>query len=136
MKELIFVDTNFLVGLNYPKDQYYEQVKALLLAGEGKWELLITDYIIDEVYTGLLTKAGYFYAMNFDSDLDREVWTVVKINDDYFQKAREVFKRFNKDKEWSFTDCTSYVVMKQLKVKKVLTFDENFGEMGFEVVGR
>jgi len=35
------------------------------------------------------------------------------------------------DKEWSFTDCVSYVVMKQCEITDVFTFDHHFTQMGF-----
>lgn len=34
-----------------------------------------------------------------------------------------------------FTDCTSYVVMKELGIKLVFTFDEHFRQMGFKLLG-
>src|SRR3990170_3669821 len=49
------------------------------------------------------------------------------------EKARGVFFR-QRDKDYSFTDCTSLVVMQELKLKRVLTTDRHFRQMGFEVV--
>lgn len=34
-------------------------------------------------------------------------------------------------KEWSFTDCVSYVVMKQREITEAFTFDHHFAQMGF-----
>jgi len=48
-------------------------------------------------------------------------------------KARDVFFR-HRDKSYSFTDCTSFVVMKELKLKQALTTDRHFRQMGFEVL--
>ena len=49
------------------------------------------------------------------------------------ERARQVFFR-HRDKEYSFTDCTSLVVMQELKLKQVLTTDRHFRQMGFEVL--
>jgi len=35
------------------------------------------------------------------------------------------------DKQWSFTDCTSYVVMRQLGIEEAFAFDRHFEQMGF-----
>lgn len=35
---------------------------------------------------------------------------------------------------FSFTDCTSFADMKSLRLRKVLTLDRHFAQMGFEVV--
>lgn len=39
-----------------------------------------------------------------------------------------------KDKSYSFTDCTSFVVMKRLKITKCLALDSHFKQEGFEKV--
>ena len=35
------------------------------------------------------------------------------------------------DKAWSFTDCTSFVLMENLGSRKALAFDANFRQAGF-----
>ena len=35
------------------------------------------------------------------------------------------------DKLWSFTDCVSYVVMKQRGITEAFAFDHHFEQMGF-----
>ena len=37
-------------------------------------------------------------------------------------------------KDFSFTDCCSFVVMRELRIRRVLTLDHHFRQMGFEVV--
>ena len=93
--------------------------------------MLTTDYVVDETYTGILTSSNYENAMEFDKALNMQGFKMELITPKLFNKAREVFRKYNKDKVWSFTDCTSYVVMKELKIKTVFTFDKNFEEMGF-----
>lgn len=34
------------------------------------------------------------------------------------------------DKQWSFTDCTSRVVMERLGIQKVFAFDDHFRQFG------
>ena len=49
------------------------------------------------------------------------------------EKARRVFFR-HRDKDYSFTDCTSLVVMQELKLRQALTTDQHFRQMGFQVL--
>jgi predicted nucleic acid-binding protein len=49
------------------------------------------------------------------------------------EKAGGVFFR-HRDKEYSFTDCTSFVVMKELRLTKALTTDRHFRQMGFHAM--
>jgi hypothetical protein len=47
--------------------------------------------------------------------------------------ARSLFFR-NRDKDYSFTDCTSFVVMRELRLREALTTDRLFRQIGFHVV--
>ena len=49
------------------------------------------------------------------------------------EKARKAFFRY-RDKNYSFTDCTSLVVMQELRLKQALTTDRHFRQMGFQVL--
>jgi predicted nucleic acid-binding protein len=44
-----------------------------------------------------------------------------------------IFFRY-RDKDFSFTDCTSFVVMKELRLQQVLTTDAHFAQMGFQML--
>ena len=48
------------------------------------------------------------------------------------EKARGLFFRY-RDKEFSFTDCTSFILMRELKVREALTTDRHFHQAGFGV---
>jgi predicted nucleic acid-binding protein len=37
------------------------------------------------------------------------------------------------DKDFSFTDCTSFVLMKKLRIEKAFAFDDHFVQTGFEL---
>ncbi len=45
-------------------------------------------------------------------------------------KAWEYFKRHS-DKEYSFTDCTTFMLMKEMKLSNFFAFDEDFVKTGF-----
>ena len=36
------------------------------------------------------------------------------------------------DRHYSFTDCTSFVVMRELKIRQAVTTDHHFAGAGFE----
>jgi predicted nucleic acid-binding protein len=47
-----------------------------------------------------------------------------------FEATQRYFLR-HLDLAWSFTDCLSFQVMKQLRLREALTKDEHFREAGF-----
>jgi predicted nucleic acid-binding protein len=55
------------------------------------------------------------------------------IDHDRFEKARQLFFQY-RDKGFSFTDCTSFVVMRELRLTLVLSSDRHFRQMAFQAV--
>lgn len=49
------------------------------------------------------------------------------------QRAQEVLFRYT-DKDWSFADATSFVVMERLGMRYAFTFDSDFAQYGFTVL--
>lgn len=135
----VFMDATALCALNNPRDQYASSSQRILQKLEASHAALIaTDYVIDEAATLLLThiKGGFWLAKNLLDWVLRPTSTVTVewIDSVRFREAADVFRRFNRDKQWSFTDCTSYVVMKERKIKTAFSFDEHFREMGMKLL--
>ncbi len=59
------------------------------------------------------------------------VLEVVHIDEAFIHQGFEMFKDRN-DKDWSLTDCISFVVMKEKRITTALTSDHHFKQAGFE----
>jgi uncharacterized protein len=117
----IFIDSTAFRAWCDLNDGFSQQAAQIVRSRVFKrGRLVTTDYILDETYTGLLTRSGYFYAMKFDAMINEGSWKIEHIDEERFAASLEVFRRFNKDKQWSFTD---------------FAFDDHFAEMGFSVLG-
>ena len=99
----------------------------------GVWKIPPLTTI--KLYTLLLLHIGYAKTLEFKNKLDtltaRQFLKIIWINEETAAKAWAIFERFNTDKQWSFTDCTSYVVMQEQGITDVFTFDRHFSQMGF-----
>ena len=97
--------------------------------------LVTSNYILDELYTLLLMNVGYLPTVNYKEKLDiliaEHVLDVIWIDRDLAKRGWDVFEQYNSDKQWSFTDCTSYVVMEEFGITEAFTFDHHFEQMGF-----
>ena len=58
---------------------------------------------------------------------------LIHITEALFLEGRRWLER-HQDKRYSLTDCLSFVVMKQFKLKAALTFDKHFAQAGFQMV--
>jgi predicted nucleic acid-binding protein len=96
--------------------------------------LVTTDYVVDETLTltrlrlGLAAAEAWWEQIEGSFRVRHETIDALRA-----EKARAVFFR-HRDKRYSFTDCTSFVVMKQLKLKEALTTDRHFLQMGFKAL--
>ena len=43
-----------------------------------------------------------------------------------------MFQRYD-DKQWAFTDCTSFVLMRQNNLHRAFAFDYHFAQAGFQL---
>lgn len=96
--------------------------------------LVSTNYVLDETLTLIRVRLGLHAAERWwkvvsGSSLVRWEW-IDPVRD---EKARVWFFRW-KDKDFSITDCTSFVVMRELRLKRALTTDRHFRDAGFEIV--
>ena len=130
----LFVDTSAWLALNDRNDQYHN--KAVLKSTEikrQKIELITSEYIIDESITLIRYRVSHKAAVIFgDSLINSNIVRIIDVTGEDRIKAWEMFKGYE-DKELSFTDCISFVIMKNLKLYKAFTFDEHFKQMGFEI---
>jgi uncharacterized protein len=56
-----------------------------------------------------------------------------RIDSDRFEKAVSCSSG-NRDKDFSFTDCTSFVIMREARLTHALTTDGQFRQAGFHVL--
>jgi predicted nucleic acid-binding protein len=131
----IFVDTSAWAAIADAGDSNHEIAQMYKEEIAKSCNLLVTNYIFDELHTLMLMNLGYQDTVDFKHDIDTLIETgiveVVWVTEAIAEDAWMVFEKFNVDKEWSFTDCVSYVVIKQHKITEVFTFDRHFTQMGF-----
>lgn len=134
MKSL-FVDTAGWVACADAADPAHARsVAARDTALESGHVLVTTDYVVDEALTLVRMRLGLPAAEAWWHQVDRSSrlrWE--RIDSDRFEKARAAFFRY-RDKDFSFTDCTSFIVMRERRLTQVLTTDRHFRQMGFQML--
>jgi len=131
----IFVDTSAWDALADKADK--DHLSALRFRDKiaGECKLVTSNYILDELYTLLLMNVGYQPTIDYKEKLDiliaEHVLDVIWIDHELAKRGWDVFEQYNVDKQWSFTDCMSYVVMKESGITEVFAFDHHFEQMGF-----
>jgi uncharacterized protein len=94
--------------------------------------LITTDVVVDETMTLIRFRLGLAAASAWWQRIDgsaRLRWE--RVESDRFERARNLFQY--RDKNLLFTDCTSFAIMRELRLTTVITTDGHFRQVGFDV---
>ena len=133
---MIFVDTSAWYAVEVEDDVNHEAAcKFLSTIASGKHGISVTtDYVLDETLTLLRSRRSLSSASAFIDKIKKSKSVrVFWVEEGLFEKALEVFQRSER-KSWSFTDCTSFALMKDLLIPNAFTFDGNFREAGLQIL--
>ncbi len=134
--ERIFVDTSGWVALFVENDRNHKKAVSIFEEIKSSKALIYTsDYIVDETITTILARGSHRQSVFAGEALfTSEIIKIVPVSSDYLQTAWELYQKY-KDKKFSFTDVTSFTIMKDLNIKKAFAFDREFLQAGIELMG-
>mgnify|MGYP001406099122 CR=1 FL=1 len=93
----------------------------------------LLPFVFDEVATLTQARLGQRTALLVGKTLlDPKLATLLHITPSDEKASWKLFEK-RADKSCSFTDCTSFIVMRRQKVKMAPTFDHHFAQEGFHV---
>lgn len=129
---MIFADTGGLFAASVPVAREHAEAKAWL--DRNTERLVLTDYIFDELMTLMKARGERDRAYALGRQLlDGTFAQIERVTADDLVAAWAVFDRY-RDKDWSFTDCVSRVVMERLGINRAFAFDDHFRPFGTVVV--
>ncbi len=136
----IFVDSWALLALANKRERWhqvaangYEEIKR------NGCPIVTSDYILDEVITSLFKSVNFDGAFRFVEALLSDVKAgrirLERIDEDTFNYAWLLRNVYRDKPEISFTDLTSFVIMRELEISRAFTGDHHFEmvNLGFEI---
>lgn len=133
----IFVDTSAWVALFYKRDARHHAALMLnqrLLSESCHY--VTSNFVFDETVTLLGTAVSRAAAIDFGERLlASKLATLVHISDEFERGAWLIYKQYH-DKKFSFTDCTSFALMRSWGISEAFTHDHHFAQFGFNVLLR
>lgn len=127
-----FVDSSYYVALFNRTDRFH--TSAMQLARSLPHRPIVTEYILIEL--GNICSRGK--GREFFSDLvlrlrNNRKAIIIPASSELFQLGYDLYSTRG-DKDWSMTDCTSFVVMRERGLTDALTTDHHFEQAGFNVL--
>jgi uncharacterized protein len=125
----VFADTFYFLALLNVKDAAH--ARACEYSESQDVLLVTTAWVLTEVANSLArsSKRQVFRRLLEDLEASPENH-VVAASQDLFQRGLELYDA-RPDKQWSLTDCISFVVMQEHGVRDALTGDHHFEQAGF-----
>ena len=130
--ERLFVDTSAWFAYANRADPEHRAVAAALRQCAGR--LVTSNFVFDETVTLCRYRLGHPAAVKVGAALcDSGAIDLIRLNADDERMAWSLFLE-RPDKAYSFTDCTSFVLMRRLKLQRSVALDDDFRREGFDTV--
>jgi hypothetical protein len=131
----LFVDTGAFIALADADDENHKSAAAFYRdAREKGARFITTNFVVCETLNYLRARLSHRIAVLFLENLRKSGFIeIATVTPSVEEEAFTIFKRYA-DKDFSFTDCTSFSVMKSLKLKNAFAFDKHFEQ--FEGIRR
>ena len=130
-----FADTSFWIALSSKRDQYHSQAIAWHTAVMRSGSRIVTTEAVlwewlnalADTTTRAIAVEGY-RRTHADSRVE-----VVPFDPELIDAATDLY-RSRGDKDWSLTDCLSFVVMDRRRLAEALTTDHHFQQAGLKAL--
>ncbi len=136
MKRL-FADTGYWIALLNPHDELHARALALAQSCSDD-QIVTTEMVLTELLNGFSDRGPRLRAAASKAVTalrGSPKVTVVPQTSEQFQRALTRYED-RLDKDWSLTDCASFVTMEAEGIGAALTHDQHFAQAGFRALLR
>ena len=127
---MIFVDTSFWVAVISERDTNHDEA-VRLLERYGDDQLATSNHVCGETWTFLRRRYGHAAAVRFVDRIRRSPRVRVAFVSEQLEGQAWAWLRRRDEREYSFVDAASFALMRSLRIREVLTFDQDFDAAGF-----
>jgi uncharacterized protein len=130
----VLVDSSAFLALRDADDAHHQEASLILAQlAQTRYRLYTTNAMLIEAHALILSVLGTQQANQFLRDIDHGSTIVVRVRQQDEEQARQILFRYT-DKEFSYNDAISFVVMERLGISSAFTFDHDFARYGLTVL--
>lgn len=133
----IFADTGYRLALFNSRDSLHLRAREFASGLEGR-HIVTSELVFVEVLNGCSGAGPHMrsIAAGAIADLRRGIGAVVEpFSSSSFSEALRLYVD-RMDKQWSLTDCSSFLIMQTHGIEAALTPDRHFEQAGFTALLR
>ena len=125
----LFADTYYFLAVISSSDAGHQ--KARQFGADDDRPILTTAWVLTEVADGLADTRNRHLAKQLYLDLQNDpLDRIVSASHELFDRGLQFYDN-RSDKNWSLTDCISFVVMQDHGITEALTADRHFEQAGY-----
>jgi predicted nucleic acid-binding protein len=124
-------DTSFWIALAAGRDQHHEE--AVDLWNQQREPVVVTNHIAGETWNFLRRRASHPAAMAAHAVFRSRRVRFVRVEEKLEDQAWRWLARRD-ERPYSFVDATTFVLMRRLRIREALAYDDNFTSAGFAQV--
>lgn len=130
--KMTFIDTSGFASLFDDKLDLRDRVVESIKQAASSGGVVTTDYVLDELFTWMRCKEKMptTDVSKFIKDMNVSNIEIVGITKELFQEALFMMGKYS-DQYFSFTDCVSFAVMKEMGIEDFIGMDNHFSTAGF-----
>ncbi len=127
----VLIDSSAFLALADPDEPSHQAVRSAfeeyLVSG---MTFLTTNFVFDETYTLILSRLDRSRAIEWGDRLkESQTIGLIRVDEDHEAAAWDILLAFA-DKDFSYTDATSFAVAKSLAIDEALSVDRHFHQYG------
>ena len=128
----VFADTHFFIALLNARDEAH--ARAAQIESGPRLHLITTRWVLAEVADAMSSPAYRTRVAMFLNLAKTNPWVrILGPSDALFEQGCDLYAK-RPDKDWSLTDCISFVAMANEGLTEVLTGDRHFEQAGFKTL--
>ena len=124
-----FADTFFFLALLNAQDRVYHQKAPS--ANAVKRPVVLSEWVLIELADHLCDRRNrHLYGKVVDVVRTDTRFEIIPADQSTLDEANRLYRQ-RADKDWSLTDCTSFILMHRRNMIEALTGDHHFEQAGF-----
>lgn len=129
---VVFADAYYFVARLNRRDQHHDRV--IKFSRDFRARLVTSDWVLMEVADALAESESRFRVRDFIMHLRQAAGCeIIPASRELLDRALDFYHQ-HADKEWTLTDCASFVIMRDKGILEALTGDQHFQQAGFKVL--
>ncbi|EHR79048.1 DNA-binding protein [Thermococcus litoralis DSM 5473] len=132
--ELIYMDTSAMIALASRTDKNHKKAREFFEKSiRGGIKFVVGRPVLVEFLNGVSKRVNKKTAIQlYKSYAKSRVVIIEKEREEDWEKAWEIFEKYEDQNGMDVVDCLSFAIMERLKIREAFTFDKDFEVYGFK----